>query len=102
LKKLDWKCLGLFKVVKHIGLQAYKLALPASLHYIHDTFYISLLDPIKHLPIPPHNLPSASSAAYIKNDQEHFEVDDILDSHRIKNKLEYLIKWKGYLDSDNS
>jgi len=50
LKKLDWKRHGPFKVVKHVGLQAYKLALPASMRHIHDTFHISLLDPAKSSP----------------------------------------------------
>jgi len=30
---------------KRISLQAYKLALLASMRHIHDTFHISLLDP---------------------------------------------------------
>ena len=89
-------------MVKRIGLQAYKLALPASMRHIHDTFHISLLDPIKSTAIAPHGLPAAPPATYIKDDQEHFEVDDILDSRRIRNRLEYLIKLKGYPDSDNS
>ena len=72
------------------------------MRYIHDTFHISLLDPIKSTAILPHGLPAAPPATYIKDNQEHFEVDDILDSRRIQNRLEYLIKWKGYPDSDNS
>jgi len=101
-KKLNWKRLGPFKVVKRIGLQAYKLALPASMCYIHDTLHISLLDPVKSTPIPPHGLPAAPPAAYIKDNQEYFKVQDILNSRRTRNRLEYLIKWKGYPDSDNS
>ena len=81
-KKLDWKRLGPFNVVKCVGLQAYKLALPPSMRHIHDTFHISLLDPVKSTAIAPHGLPAAPPAAYIKDDQEHFEVDDILDSRR--------------------
>ena len=100
-KKLDWKHLSPFKVVKCIGLQAYKLDLPVSMHHIHDTFYISLLDPLKSTPIPPHRLPAAPPAAYVKDDHEYFEVEDIQDSCRTRNRLEYLIKWKGYPDSDN-
>ncbi|HUJ80479.1 MAG TPA: hypothetical protein VLW83_01275, partial [Candidatus Acidoferrales bacterium] len=101
-KKLDWKRLGPFKVVKRIGLQAYKLDLPVSMRHIHDTFHISLLDPVKSTAIPPHGLPAAPPAAYVKDDHEYFEVEDVLDSRRIRNRLEYLIKWKGYPDSDNS
>ena len=101
-KKLDWKRLGPFKVVKCIGLQAYKLDLPVSMHHIHDTFYISLLDPLKSTPIPPHRLPAMPPATYVKDDHEYFEVEDIQDSRRTRNRLEYLIKWKGYPDSNNS
>jgi len=89
-------------VVKSIGLQAYKLALPASMRHIYDTFHISILDPVKSTAIAPHGLPAAPPAAYVKDDQEHFEVDDILDSRHTRNRLEYLIKWKGYPDSDHS
>jgi len=85
LKKLDWKRLGPFKVVKRIGLQAYKLALPVSMCYIHNTFHISLLDPVKSTAIAPHGLPAAPPAAYIKDDQEHFEVDNILEARRTRN-----------------
>ena len=81
-KKLDWKHLGPFKVVKCISLQAYKLALPASMCHIHDTFHISLLDPVKSTAIPPHRLSAAPPAAYVKDDHEYFEVEDIFDSHR--------------------
>jgi len=70
-KKLDWKHLGPFKVVKRIDLQAYKLALPASMHYIHDTFHISLLDPTKSTPIPPHGLSAAPPATYVKDDYKY-------------------------------
>jgi len=81
--KLDWKHLGPFKLVKRIGLQAYKLALPAFMHYIHDTFHISLLDSIKSTAIPPHGPSIAPLATYIKDDDEYFEVENILDSRRI-------------------
>jgi len=101
-KKLDWKHLSPFKVVKRIGLQAYKLALPVSMCHIYDMFHISLLDPIKSIAIPPHGLPATPPATYITNDHEYFEVEDVLDSRRTRNRLKYQIKWKAYPDSDNS
>jgi len=73
----------------------------ASMHHIHDTFHISLFDPIKSTAICPHGLPITPPATYIKDDYEYFEVEEVLDSRRIRNRLEYLIKWKGYPDSDN-
>ena len=103
-KKLDWKHLGPFKVVKRIGLQAYKLELPATMCHIHNTFHVSLLDPVKSTPLvpTPHGLPPTPPALYIKDDQEYFEIEDILNSCHVKNHLEYQVKWKGYPDSDNS
>ena len=100
-KKLDWKRFGPFKVVKRIGLQTYKLDLPVSMRHIHDTFHISLLDLVKST-LPPHGLSAAPPAAYIKDDHEYFEVEDVFDSRRVRNQLEYLVKWKGYPDSDKS
>ena len=62
------------------------------MRHIHDIFHISLLDLVKSIAIAPHGLPATPPATYIKDGQEHFEVDDILDSCRTQNRLEYLIK----------
>ena len=70
--------------------------------HIHNTFHISLLDPIKSTAILPHGLPAAPPATYVKDDHEYFEVKDVLDSRRTRNQLKYLIEWKGDPDSDNS
>ena len=70
--------------------------------HIHDIFYILLLDSIKSTSIPPHGLSTMPPIMYIKEDHKYFEVQDIFDSHHVRNRLEYLIKWKGYPGSDNS
>ena len=100
-KKLDYNRLGPFKVLKQIGLQAYKIDLPFSFKHIHDTFHVSLLDLYKAT-MPPHGLPPPLPPVYINDDKEFFEIETILDSRHICNRLEYLIKWKGYPESDNS
>jgi len=41
--KLTLRYIGSFKVVKRIGLVAYKLALPPYLAKIHDVFHVLLL-----------------------------------------------------------
>ena len=71
-KKLDWKHLGPFKIAKHIGLQLYKLALPAFMHHIRNTFHISLLNLVRGPAISPHRYLAVPPAAYIKNAQEYF------------------------------
>ena len=42
-------------------------------------------------PPPPH----------IVDDHEEYEVEQILDAHLHRGKLQYLVKWKGYPDVDN-
>ena len=100
-KKLDWKCLGPYKVSKRIGLQAYKLALPPTMRHLHDVFHVSFLDPIKAPSLPP-RIPPPPPALYVKDTQEYFEIEDILDSKCIGHHLQYLVKWKGFPDSENS
>jgi Chromo (CHRromatin Organisation MOdifier) domain len=100
--KLDWKRLGPFKVVKRIGLQAYELNLPMTMHHIHNVFHVSLLDLYKPTSIAPHSLPPPLPPLYVKDDQEYFEIETILDSRHHQNRVQYFIKWKGYPDSENS
>jgi len=71
--------------VKCLRLQAYKLALPASICHIYDMFHISLLDPVKSTAVSPYGFPAAPLAAYVKDDHEYFEVEDILDSCHTRN-----------------
>jgi hypothetical protein len=101
-KKLDWKRLGPFQIVKRVGLQAYELALPPTMRNIHDTFHVSLLDPVKLTTLTPHGLAPPPPALYVKDDKEYFEIQDILDSKRLNRRLYYLIKWKGCPNSENS
>jgi hypothetical protein len=100
--KLDHKNLGPFKILKRISAVVFKLQLPPTMR-IHPVFHVSLLQPqtketVKGFvqPLPP---------PIIVNDQEQYEVDEILDSRlkgRRYKRLEYLVSWKGYSPSDNS
>ena len=64
---------------------------------IHNSFHISLLKPCKlsiegTVPLPPS----------IKVDgEEEYKVKKIFNSRIKHRKLQYLIKWLGYPDSDN-
>src|SRR5439155_24041465 len=97
-KKLDWKRLGPFSITKHIGTQAYQLALPKSMR-IHPVFHVSLLEPYKapsiaHTPPPP--------PPVMLDSEEEFEVDQILASKFIRKRLYYFVHCKGYSITDNS
>jgi hypothetical protein len=91
---------GLFKVLKVLSPVSYQLALPTQWS-IHPVFHIDLLTPyretITHGPnyqCPPPDLVSG---------EEEYSVEQILDSRKFgrRRRLQYLVKWEGYPDSDN-
>ena len=69
---------------------------------IHNTFHIDLLIPYKET--------EAYGETYMQpppeliDGQEEYEVEEIINSRctRHNKKLQYLVRWKGYLSSDNS
>lgn len=93
-KKLGPKKLGPFKIIKKISSHAYRLELPNAMRFLHPVFNISLLEPrypntLAHRTQPP--------PPPIEVDGEaEYEVAAILDSRRYRNKLKYLVQWKGY------
>src|ERR1700733_7468290 len=96
--KLDDKWLGPYPIKKRINHVAYELELPPWLR-IHPVFHVSLLEPFKEnsrtrdnkYPQPP---------PIIIQEQEEYEVKEILDSKLVKAKLHYLIDWVGYPPSE--
>ena len=46
-KKLDWKFHSPFQIAEMVGAWAYHLELGERLHFIHDVFHISLLEPFR-------------------------------------------------------
>jgi hypothetical protein len=72
------------------------------MRHIHDVFYVSLLEPYKSTPVPAHGFPRPLPLLYTKDDKEYFEIEAILNFKRDGRTTKYLIKWKGYPDSENS
>ena len=97
--KLRNKYMGPYKVVKVISPVSYKLAFPANFK-LHPVVHVSQLKKYKrtsilsekHSPPPPE----------IVEGKEEFEVEKILDKRKRYNRAEYLVKWKGYGNEDNS
>jgi hypothetical protein len=89
--KLDYCRLGPFPIFEQINLVAYRLYLPKSMK-IHLVIHVSLFEPCKTSDIQGRRQTPPPSID--KNDK--FEVEEILDSRRRQNKLEYLIHWHGY------
>ena len=91
--KLDWKKLGPFKIETKLSDNSFKLQLPAKMQ-IHPIFHVSLLEP-------------APKEAKLATDVEvepsqQYEVEDILGHKEEDGANFYLIKWKGYDESENS
>jgi len=78
----------------------YRLKLPTQWS-IHDVFHIDLLTPYRETNIHGSNY-SRPTPDLIDNEEE-YEVEKVLDTRQFgkRRKRQYLIKWKGYPDSDN-
>src|ERR1700744_1422278 len=92
-KKLDYKKMGPFKIIKKVGTNSYKLDLPTSMR-IHNSFHISLLEPYEDNKFPSH-IQTPPPPIEIEGEPE-YELEEIIDSSLYRNKLKYRAKWTGY------
>jgi len=78
----------------------YRLKLPTQWS-IHDIFHIDLLTPYRETDL--HGSNYSRPAPDLVDNEEEYEVEKVLDSRHFgrRHKKQYLIKWKGYPDSDN-
>ena len=78
----------------------YRLTLPEQWK-IHPVFHVDLLTPYKETTF--HGTNYTRPPPDLINDEEEYEVEQILDARvRGRNrKVQYLVKWVGYPDSDN-
>ncbi|MBX9718871.1 MAG: chromo domain-containing protein [Microbacteriaceae bacterium] len=87
---------GPFQIIKRISPTAVRLSLPNSWK-IHPTFHVSLVKmyvPSDETPKPP--------APIVVDSEEHWEIEKIIATRRFRNKTQYLVKWLGFADHDNS
>ncbi|MBW0485344.1 hypothetical protein O181_025059 [Austropuccinia psidii MF-1] len=92
-KRLSERWLGPFPILKKVRTHAYHLKLPSQWKSIHPVFHISLLEPVKTSAIPDrHPMPPPP---IIIEEEEEWEVSQILDSKIKREKLWYLVEWKG-------
>ena len=99
--KLAPKRYGPFKITKEVSPVAYQIQLPVSWG-IHDVFHASLLSPYRETAA--HGPNFSRPPPDLIDGEEEYEVERIVNHrrHGRARRLQYLIKWKGYPESDNT
>ncbi len=98
--KLAPKRHGPFLIIQVMSPINYQLKLPMQWS-IHDVFHIDLLTPYQETNL--HGSNYSRPTPDLVDNEEEYKVEKILDSQQFSRgrKKQYLIKWKGYPDSDN-
>ncbi len=94
-KKLDDKMLDSFKITDSVDF-FYKLKLSDTMR-IHDVFHSELLRSVVDDSLSDQK--NELSRSIVVNDENEWEIDDILNSRRYRRRLQYRVKWKSY-DND--
>jgi hypothetical protein len=92
---------GPFKILTTTPTNSH-LQLPHSWK-IHPVFHNSLLTPYKETPQHGPNY-TQPPPEIVEGEEEHYEVETILNARPTPNRrgIQYLVKWKGYPDSENT
>ena len=97
-QKLSERWLGPYSITKLVRTNTVKLHLPRSMH-IHPVINISRIKPYRdRLPGQPVSAPGPSIVTEDRN--EEYEVEYVVDSQYKGRRLEYLVHWKGWSDTD--
>ena len=95
-KKLDWKN-AKYTVIEVIGSHSYRLDTPPG---IHNVFHSKLLRLAATDPLPSQTSDDAQPPAYVVDDQEEYDVEEILRTTKVRrgrgHQYKVLVKWKGY------
>ena len=99
-RKLSERWLGPYSITKLVGTNAVELRLPRSM-CIHPVVNITRVKPYRErLPGQPVTAPGPSNVT--EDREEEYEVERIVDSRYKGKRLEYLVHWKGWSDSDRT
>ena len=98
--KLAQKRHGPFKIERVLSPITYQLELPPQWK-IHNMFHVDLLTPYCETEL--HGPNFTRPPPDLINGEEEYEIEEILQSRKFGrgHKVQYLVKWKGYPDSEN-
>ncbi len=94
-KKLNDKMLNSFQIIESVD-SFYKLKLSETMR-IYDVFHSELLRSVVDNSLSDQK--NESSRSIVINDEDEWEIDDILNSQCYRRRLQYWVKWKNY-DND--
>jgi hypothetical protein len=92
--KLDHRRLGPYRVIRPIGSRAFLLQLPPYLSRLHPVFHVSLLEPYKD-PSDFHAHAEPDPFELDSEDDTATQVHAILDSRKIGQRYDYLIRFRN-------
>lgn len=98
--KLQPQRVGPFKVLERVGRLAYRLDIDASWH-IHPVLSIAQLEPAPSGSDPFGRQTDPPGPITVGSENDHYEVERILDSRTSRGRTQYLIKWRGWGDEHN-
>lgn len=100
--KLDHRWAGPFVVLEKNSAVSYKIELPANMR-VHPVFHMSVLK--RYQEATNERFPGRNPdrpPPVIVDEEEEFEIEEILAHETKRGKTRYLVKWKGYPLSDAS
>ena len=97
--KLDYQRVGPFEISGQINDVPFRLDLPQGMH-LHPVFHISLLELYVPTLIPDRDIPPPPPVELAEGPE--YQVEAILDSKIMRNKLYYLVDWQGYRPNDRT
>ena len=97
--KLAPRCYGPFPVTRVISRTSYQLKLPPQWK-IHNVFHATLLTPYKETAL--NGSRNQEPTPELIDGQPEWEVEQILRVRRYRCQVQYLIRWKGFLEAHDS
>jgi hypothetical protein len=97
-KSLDFKRIGPFAILESLPNDNFKLELPIEMSGMHDVFHVNLLELYVDNTIAGRKTEPPPPISVKVDDVEYdeYEVDFIVDSRCHRDKIQYLVHWKGY------
>ena len=101
-RKLNPKYCGPFEITEDINGVTYRLKLsqPMINRGIHNAFHASLFKPFYEDDFDRER--KAPEPLVFQDGHEEYEIEKILNHRKKRNRTQYLVKWKGYPDHENS